>query len=179
MSLCIKLYKRSHGKLVNVSVYNPEPNILVVDQGPVGRKCTQKVQKLAKNAATDSLVRRKAREFQGQGYKPIPESKLKTVIVQKQLRGWGSTKDLDDRYQLMDLLDLHLGITLAGHVDAGDIGSGTANVWCLCVDPDVSARTIATFLKRKRLLKNTVIAIDRGKRFQVTHPRGFQGTISM
>lgn len=179
MSICIKLYKKSKGKLLNVSVFNPEPNLLIVDQGPVGRKARQSIRKLAKNAATDALVRREAGKYRAMGYKPVPESRLKTVLVQRQLKGGGSTADLDHRYRLMDLLDEHLGVTLAGHVDGGDIGSGTANVFCLCIDPDISAKTIARFLKQKRLLKDTLVAIDRGKRFDVVHPRNFKGRVSL
>jgi hypothetical protein len=177
MPICIKLYKRSRSKLLNVSVYNPKPNLLIVDEGEVGRQCKQTVQTLGKNAATDALVRRRARDFTAKGYKIVPESKLKTVLVQMQLKGWGSSRDLDRRYKLMDLLDAHLGVTLSGHVDGGDIGSGTANIWCLSVDPGTSARTIANFLKRKRLIKNIVIAIDRGKEFDVTYPRNFKGKV--
>jgi hypothetical protein len=157
---------------------NPKPGVLVIQKGLVGRSCTQKIEKLPRGAATDAAVRARAAEFKKAGYKPMPDRRLKTVAVQIQLKAWGSEKDLDRRNDLMELLDEHLGDTANGHVDGGDMGSGTANIWCMVVNPDVAAKTIIALLKRKRQLKDIVVAIDRGKKFDVTYPRDFKGQFS-
>jgi hypothetical protein len=84
------------------------------------------------------------------------------LIVQFPIRGHGTVEDLHFRHQLEDSLDQALRSTVLGHVDGGDIGSGTINIFAI-VEPNAWEQAwavIRTELVRQKLLRRAVVARD-------------------
>jgi hypothetical protein len=100
------------------------------------------------------------------------------VIVQYRIDGFGSEDDLDRRHAVEDLLNSRLGWTGLGHCDGGDIGSGTMNIVCLVVDPDLAAPVIVRELEQKGHREGVTLAVERDGEFEVRWPPDYQGPFS-
>lgn len=83
------------------------------------------------------------------------------LVVQFSIRGHGTVDDLDLRHQVEDILDQALRSARLGHVDGGDIGSGTINVFAI-VEP--SAWEQAWAVIRTELARRNLLERDRGPR---------------
>ncbi|MBS0198442.1 MAG: hypothetical protein JSR77_16955 [Planctomycetes bacterium] len=172
MSICLKLYKPARSGMTTVHIYNYTDSMIVCDAGTVGTRLKQTKQKVAKGAATDAAVRKLGKPFKDKGFKPIPDSKLRTVIVQYPIDIDTEAAFLDRQERLMDMLDELLGVTGNGHVDGCDLGSGTSNIFLMTVDPELAAKGVQALLKKKKLIADATIAIARGRTYDVTYPKG-------
>jgi len=77
-----------------------------------------------------------------EGFKPIPATRLKGLLVIKEIQGLGTPGDLQRLHALEDFLN---GVTAwrgLGHCDGGSIGSGSMEAFCLVVDYGVAAKAI-------------------------------------
>ena len=84
------------------------------------------------------------------------------LVVQFPIRGHGTVEDLDFRHQVEDILDQALRSARLGHIDGGDIGSGTINVFAI-VEPSAWEQAWAvtrTELARRNLLERAIVARD-------------------
>jgi hypothetical protein len=84
------------------------------------------------------------------------------LVVQFSIRGHGTVEDLDFRHQVEDILDQALRGARLGHIDGGDIGSGTINVFAI-VEPSAWEQAwavIRTELARRKLLERVIVARD-------------------
>jgi hypothetical protein len=61
--------------------------------------------------------------------------------------GFGTRADLEKRHALQDRLNETLGWTGLGHVDGGSTGSGTMEVACFVVEPEVAKKVIEEDLR--------------------------------
>jgi hypothetical protein len=82
-----------------------------------------------------SRLKKSARDA---GYRPIPESRMKFLIVEYALDSWGSPDDLARRHKLEDEFNDLIGWLGLGHLDGGSIGSGTMEVALVVVDFNIA-----------------------------------------
>jgi hypothetical protein len=136
---------------------------------------TGRTTRLPRSAASRDQVRAEARRQRLAGYAEVPDEALATVLLQYRLETWGTEEDLQRRHKVQDLMDNCLGWTGLGHCDGGDIGSGTMNVCCLVVDPDVAIPVIVRELKKRGHLDRVTIAIETDHGFDVRWPPDYKG----
>ena len=92
--------------------------------------------------AAQALLKTLNREAAATGFKPIPMSRHKGLIVEKSIGGFGSPDDLDLRHELQAFLDDRLGWLGLGHCDGGSTESGTMEAYCLVVDGAVALEAL-------------------------------------
>lgn len=173
----IKLYRHLAEKSEYWETWEEDDHI-IVHHGPLGE--TGETVRLPKNPASGSEVAAEAEQRRSEGYREVPEEELTTVIVQYQIDDFGTEADLERRHEVEGLLEDRLGWTGLGHCDGGDIGSGTMNVFCLVVDPNVAVPLIVRELERGGYLEEALIAVEREKddSIEVRWPPDYQGEFS-
>ena len=77
-----------------------------------------------------------------EGFKTISINKHDSLVVEYEIDGFGTEKDLDKRHKLQSYLDEILGWTGLGHCDGGSIGSGTMEAFCYVVDFDLAKKVV-------------------------------------
>jgi hypothetical protein len=100
-------------------------------------------------------------------------------VIQYKIEGHGTTKDLDLRYKVENLMNEGLGWTGLGHCDGGDIGSGTINVFCFVVDVALGGQVIVRELEENELLEHATIALSTEAGDKVLWPKDFVGEFSL
>ena len=98
----------------------------------------------------------------GPGEDDLDDEAFTQLVVQFPIQGHGTVEDLDFRHQVEEILDQALRGARLGHVDGGDIGSGTINVFAI-VEPSAweQAWTVTrTELARRNLLERAIVARD-------------------
>ena len=99
-----------------------------------------------------------------EGYSEIPLAKQFTVAVTFKLKTWGTTKDLDRREEIRNILTEHLGWTGNGRCDDGDIGSGEMTLYAEVVDPFLAIKTIPKEFKSKNVNEDYYFSITQGNK---------------
>jgi len=98
----------------------------------------------AKQAFTDFTDR--AREL---GYRLLPPSRQKMMVVQYPVEGFGGLDDLARRHAIEEHLNQMLGWNGLGHVDGGSMGMGTMDIACVVVDRRLAREIIVRSLVAK------------------------------
>lgn len=119
---------------------------VVLHWGDTGERGKSQIIPLQRNESSEKFIADEADKYRAEGYRELREGEEHTVLVQYQVDGFGTPKDLDKRYAIEDLLNEALGWTGNGRCDGGDIGSGTMNVCCLIVNPYQRRLTSETHL---------------------------------
>jgi hypothetical protein len=104
----------------------------LVSQNPAAGQVRQRklISAIAANAKAD-------------GFRVIPKSRLAGLLVSKEIEGMGTQDDLSRRHALEDFLNEVTGWLGLGQCDGGSIGSGSMEAFCLVVDYEIAAKTIA------------------------------------
>jgi hypothetical protein len=153
---------------------------LAVHEGKLGTKGKSRLVRPPRGTTLKQLLASLAKEQRAAGYAEIPTDDHHWIVVQYQLKSWGSAKDLDKAEKVEALLNECLGWTGNGHCDGHDIGSGEMNVFAVVVDPKLGAKTIVAELKKRpRLLAGVVVAIREGEEYRVVHPPRFNGEFAV
>jgi hypothetical protein len=98
------------------------------------------------------------------GFAEIPHEKLKEILVQFTIDGFGTTEELDKLHSLEEELDQAIGWLGLGHCDGNSIGSDTMEVCCFVVDADIAIKCIKKSLKGTRYADGaTIRMVDRGE----------------
>jgi L-aminopeptidase/D-esterase-like protein len=88
----------------------------------------------------------------------------------------GTVEDLDLRHALEEQLDGALRRNHAGHVDGGNIGSGTMNIYLFPASVDRAAQVVLAHLRQRGLLGSAVVVRRTPTgRYRVLWPEGFSG----
>jgi len=143
---------------------------VIVHHGLVGE--TGEVDKHAAGNDPEAMMSRFADEAKNEGYGPLIDDALVTFVVQYQIDGFGTEQDLRKRHDIEDELNEALGWSGNGNCDGGDIGSGSMNVWCYVVDPEIATRTVKATLSGRGYLDGATIAYEADDEYVVVHPRG-------
>ena len=85
--------------------------------------------------------------WRAEGYAEVEPTDEWILEVVYPVDGFGTEADLDKRHALQDLLNEELGWTGLGHVDGGSTGSGTMEVACFVVDPELAKKVIEDNLR--------------------------------
>ena len=114
-------------------------------------------------------------EMRSQGYQDVDESDLIDYTIQYRIPGWGTEEDLDKRHLNEENLGEALEWTGTGFCEGGDIGSGTANIYCRVVDVHIATRVIKDVLNQSNSLEGVTLAYTDGDTYKIVYPQG--GTI--
>lgn len=145
------LYKWVDGILGKRSLHYEEAwtyeGTLTHHWGKVGHKGRKEKIPLAGQRPSDAgnAVLSKA---MAEGYAEIPDDELKGFVIEYEIEGMGTTKDLDKLVALDDHMNDLLGWVGLGHCDGHSIGSGTMEVTCYVVDLDLATKCVKKDLAR-------------------------------
>jgi len=174
----LKLYNFSEDTTRYWEAWENE-GVLTVHWGDLGDHGTTKTITLETNQSISDAISTLAEKAMSEGFRELNDDELVTFVIQYRLDTWGSTDDLNKRYQIEDLMNECLGWTGNGHCDGGDIGSGSMNIWCYVVNPHLAARSVINDLRDHGMLAGAVMAYSgREEDFVVLYPEGFEGDFS-
>lgn len=104
--------------------------------------CGDRGETKAHPVADDREARRALQQLKkaaaARGYASIPESRMKMLVVEYPLDGWGSPSDLQRRHALEDGFNELIGWMGLGHLDGGSIGSGSMEIALMVVDFEIA-----------------------------------------
>lgn len=176
----LKLYKEIEGVLNYWEAW-PDGDVVVVHWGVVGQRGQARRHKPDLFSTHQKKADKLARKPMSEGYKEIPLGDHWTLTVQQRMTG-NDAADLDRRNQMIDGLNNMLGWIGAGHVDGGDIGSGTTNVFAFIVAPSQTTPAVLDWLREIGQLAHSVVALDNPDESAPTTviwPEDFDGEFSI
>jgi hypothetical protein len=125
------------------------------------------------------VIEREAQTPRAAGFRSIADDDLERIAIQYKIEGHGTTKDLELRCKVENLMNEGLGWTGLGHCDGGDIGSGTINVFCFVVEVALGEQVIVRALEANKLLEHATIAHSTEAGDKVLWPKNFVGEFSL
>jgi hypothetical protein len=128
-----KLYMRRDGRLDYHEAWIVDGEI-IEHWGACGERGETRRHAIGPGADPFALLKSFSGKPRAAGFKPIPLSRRKGLIVEREVEGFGSPDDLDQRHELEAFLDDKLGWLGLGHCDGGSIGSGSMEAHCFVVD---------------------------------------------
>jgi hypothetical protein len=102
-----------------------------------------------------------------------------SVVIQYRIEGQGSEADHDKRVSIEDLLSGVLQQSDLGHVDGGDIGNGTANIFCFIKPGQKGTEAIIQTLRKNSYLDGAVIQETVKGEEKVVWPPDYTGEFSV
>lgn len=168
----VQLHKADDSSILFWQIFASEPKTIVIGGGIVGHS-GQYVQSGEANPAWlekeyDDRIAEKRQE----GYIEWVEYS-KMILQIDATDGWGSEDDLDFRNEIWDQLALRLFWTGNGHVEGGDVGSGTLNLFFRTILPDLAVVAIQTIFEEKGVNRTYRIAIENAPgATRVIYPEG-------
>jgi len=175
----IKLYKRDGDKVSYWEAWDAGHRSVTVHWGVLGKKGKNKSVRVPKKTTAEEFIESESQDARSKGYEEIDfEDHFQIILQFKTEDEWGDSNDLDKRHEIEDMLNECLGWTGNGHCDGGDIGSGTINTFSFVVDPYLAKDAIVAALKKQRMLKGAIIAIDNEDDYEVVWPEDFEGEFS-
>lgn len=144
----LKLYKIIDSKLHYWETWDNDEKTATVHWGIVGNRGQDK--KVPLGFIGRKKIQKEIDAKVSDGYREIDLVDMFSLEIEFLVDGFGTSKDLDKRYELAERLNNLLGWTGLGHVDGGSIGSGTMEVGCLVVDFDLAKKIIEHDLKNTK-----------------------------
>ncbi len=108
-----------------------------------------------------------------------PEDELYPVVIQYRIEGHGTTQDHDQRVKIESLLEEFLSEADLGYLDGGDIGSGTANVFCFLKPGRKGTEAVIQTLRKNGYLDGAVIQETVKGKEKVVWPLDYAGEFSV
>jgi hypothetical protein len=108
-----------------------------------------------------------------------PEDELFQVVIQYQIEGHGTMQDYDRRVKIETLLGEFLSEADLGYLDGGDIGSGTANIFCFLKPGRKGTEAIIQTLRKNGFLDGVVIQKTVKGEGKVVWPPDYSGEFSV
>jgi hypothetical protein len=108
-----------------------------------------------------------------------PEDELYPVVIQYRIEGHGTTQDFDRRVKIEGLLEEFLSKSDLGHLDGGDIGSGTANIFCFVKPGRNGTEAIIQTLRKNGYLDGALIQETVKGEEKVVWPSDYAGEFSV
>jgi hypothetical protein len=174
----IKLYKKQKDTILYWEAWENEGDV-IVHTGTIGDRGQTRTVRAPGKKNADTIIREEAKTPRQDGFRELRDDELFSFVIQYRLATWGSGEDLTNRNSVEDVLNECLGWTGNGHCDGGDIGSGSMNIFCFVVDPQVALRSTLEWLREKELDKDVIIAYMKEDDFVVLWPTSFSGAFSV
>lgn len=143
----LKLYKQIEDQLHYWETWDKTDKIAIVHWGIVGEEGLQEEIKSGLFSNFRKEVQKKINQLLSEGYKPIDDDDLITLLIEYKVNDMGAPEDLEKRHKLEDRMNQTLGWTGLGNCDGGSIGTGTMEVCCLVVDFDIAKKVIEDDLR--------------------------------
>jgi hypothetical protein len=102
---------------------------------------------------------------------------LYRVVIQYRITGHGTDEDYDRRVEIEDLLDVSLTELGLGNLDGGDIGSGTANIFCYLKPGKNATEALIEILRKNGVLDGAVIQETVNGEEKIVWPRHYEGEL--
>lgn len=138
----LKLYKHIDDQLHYWETWDQDESTGIIHWGVVGEKGQQQTIRSGTFSPFHNTVQKLVDQKIEDGYRPIDDDELFTLLIEYAIDGMGTPKDLDKRHRLEDRMNETLGWTGLGHCDGGSIGSGTMEVCCFVVDFEIARQVI-------------------------------------
>jgi hypothetical protein len=174
----LKLYKRSRSGIRYWEAWN-YMGMVVVHEGRLGDRGKKRFLIPDDDQTPEQSIQEAARKPRSKGYAEIATVDQYQIVVQYRLKTWGSAEDLDKSHKIESLFNECLGWTGNGRCDGNDIGSGTLNIFSIVVDPELAAAELVKELRKNRLLRGAVVAVQEGEEYRVVYPARFKGKFSL
>ena len=136
-----KLYKRVNGTLHYHEAWDNGKKI-IEHWGVVGEKGKTREHPLTAGADPEDAISTVLEAALEKGFEPIADEDHAVLIIEFNVKGFGTKDQLPQRHALQERMDETLGWTGLGHCDGGSSGSGTMEVCCLVVDFDIAKTVI-------------------------------------
>jgi hypothetical protein len=108
-----------------------------------------------------------------------PEDEMYPVVIQYRIEGHGTTQDYDRRVKIETLLEEFLSEADLGYLDGGDIGSGTANIFCFLKPGRKGTEAIIQTLRKNGYLDGAVIQETVKGEEKVVWPLDYAGEFTI
>lgn len=138
----LKLYKHIDGQLHYWETWDKDERTGSVHWGVVGDRGHDLTLESEGSLSFHDKVQNLVNEKIDDGYRPVDDDDLYTLLIENSIEGMGTSEDLDKRHQLEDRMNETLGWTGLGHGDGGSIGSGTMEVCCFVVDFEIAKKVV-------------------------------------
>jgi len=142
----IKLYREVGGVLRYHEAWPTEAGV-TEHWGVVGERGETRAHPVDPGRTPSEVIEAILQPAIDDGYAPIDDERMVTVVIEYPIEGMGASDDLDRRHDLEERMDETLGWTGLGHCDGGSIGSGSMEVFCIVIDADIARRTITDDLR--------------------------------
>lgn len=107
------------------------------------------------------------------------EDELFRVVIQHRIEGHGTMQDYDRRVKIEALLEEFLSEADLGYLDGGDIGSGTANIFCFLKPGKKSTEAVIQTLRKNGYLEGAMIQETVKGEEKVVWPPDYTGVFSV
>lgn len=142
----LKLYKQENEKILYWQSWENKSNSYIIHHGELGEKgeFSEIEDSIYKRAST--IVKEKTQSIRDLGFKELKE--LKMMTIQFKIDEFGIMNDLDERYEVDELINDTVTWTGLGHCVDYEIGSGTMEISFMAVDSNIATKVIVNLLKK-------------------------------
>lgn len=158
----IKLYKRVGGELRYWEAWESDREI-TIHWGVVGDRGEDRTVPLKPKQRAATVIKEQSAPQLADGFAEVDEDDLDEIIVQYQIVGFGTAEDLDRRVAIENYLNGEIGWLGAGHLDGGDIGSGTINIFLYVVHAGIVGPCVIELLRKGSFLDGATVAVRKSK----------------
>ncbi len=138
----LKLYRSVNEGVEYWETWDNDEKSGTVHWGRLGERGNDKVVISDKSSNFHEKIQEEVTQVIEEGFGPIDEDELVTLLIEFKVDGMGNSDDLDKRTRLESRMNETLGWVGLGHCDGGSIGSGTMEVCCFVVDFEIAKRII-------------------------------------
>ncbi|MEQ1509466.1 MAG: hypothetical protein ABL909_03580 [Sphingopyxis sp.] len=144
-----KFYRKTANGLEYREAWSDGDNI-VQHQGQCGSQGEHSTERVIGDEAQQVMLNLWRKDTKSAGFKTLPMSRHRTLVVSSRVDGFGSTDDLNRRHALEDFLNNELGWLGLGHCDGGSTGSGSMEAFCLVVDASLAIDCLSSILSSSK-----------------------------
>lgn len=133
-----KFYRRDQdGRLHYREAWFAETKV-IEHWGVCGERGENRAHETPSSSDASRVLSNLSRSARADGYRPVQERKMRTLILEFSVDGSGSPKDLERRHALEAHFDQLVGWLGLGHVDGGAIGSNVMEIAIRVVDFEIA-----------------------------------------
>lgn len=171
----LKLYKQENEKILYWQSWENKSNSYIIHHGELGEKgeFSEIEDSIYKRAST--IVKEKTQSIRDLGFKELKE--LKMMTIQFKIDEFGTMNDLDERYEVDELINDTLTWTGLGQCEDYEIGSGTMNISFMAVDSNIAAKVIVNLLKKNNYGEDYII-FEESEDLVVLWPPNYTGEVN-